>query len=182
MCDTTRGLEVHHIVHWAHGGRTDTDNLVTLCRRHHRDHHHGIFHITGNPDQPDTPHSGLTFTNHHGTPITTPAPTPPNRTPPPRPNQPYHHPTGSRLDPWNVHYHRQPRPHCPHCPPRGLTARPSSDRVVPIRGAGNGDALAPRIPVRVRSHHRSPPAFIDGPGLQFRLGGVTGVPRKQPTV
>lgn len=25
----------HHIVHWIHGGRTDQDNLVLLCRRHH---------------------------------------------------------------------------------------------------------------------------------------------------
>jgi hypothetical protein len=25
----------HHIVHWVHGGRTDLDNLVLLCHRHH---------------------------------------------------------------------------------------------------------------------------------------------------
>ncbi len=25
----------HHIVHWVHGGRTDMDNLVLLCHRHH---------------------------------------------------------------------------------------------------------------------------------------------------
>lgn len=25
----------HHIVHWAHGGRTDLDNLALLCHRHH---------------------------------------------------------------------------------------------------------------------------------------------------
>jgi hypothetical protein len=30
MCDG------HHVVHWAHGGPTDLDNLVLLCRRHHR--------------------------------------------------------------------------------------------------------------------------------------------------
>jgi hypothetical protein len=26
----------HHIIHWADGGRTELDNLVSLCRRHHR--------------------------------------------------------------------------------------------------------------------------------------------------
>ncbi len=28
--------EAHHIEHWAHGGETRLDNLVLLCRRHHR--------------------------------------------------------------------------------------------------------------------------------------------------
>jgi hypothetical protein len=27
--------EAHHIIHWIRGGRTDLDNLVLLCRRHH---------------------------------------------------------------------------------------------------------------------------------------------------
>jgi hypothetical protein len=26
----------HHIIHWADGGSTELDNLVSLCRRHHR--------------------------------------------------------------------------------------------------------------------------------------------------
>ncbi len=26
----------HHIMHWADGGPTELDNLVSLCRRHHR--------------------------------------------------------------------------------------------------------------------------------------------------
>jgi Domain of unknown function (DUF222)/HNH endonuclease len=26
----------HHIIHWADGGTTELDNLVSLCRRHHR--------------------------------------------------------------------------------------------------------------------------------------------------
>jgi hypothetical protein len=51
-CDATRGLEVHHIVHWEDGGRTDTGNLVPLCRRHHRAHHQGELHVTGNADLP----------------------------------------------------------------------------------------------------------------------------------
>ena len=35
MCDG------HHLVHWIAGGPTDLDNLVLLCRRHHRMVHEG---------------------------------------------------------------------------------------------------------------------------------------------
>ena len=31
----------HHLVHWIHGGETNLDNLVLLCRRHHRLVHEG---------------------------------------------------------------------------------------------------------------------------------------------
>jgi hypothetical protein len=37
--------EGHHIRHWSHGGPTDLDNLVSLCRFHHRRHHDGAFKI-----------------------------------------------------------------------------------------------------------------------------------------
>jgi hypothetical protein len=33
--------DAHHIVHWARGGETSLDNLVWLCRRHHRLVHEG---------------------------------------------------------------------------------------------------------------------------------------------
>ena len=33
---------VHHIVPWKPGGRTDLDNLVLLCK-----HHHGVVHRNG---------------------------------------------------------------------------------------------------------------------------------------
>lgn len=33
--------EAHHVVHWAEGGRTALDNLVLLCRTHHRKVHDG---------------------------------------------------------------------------------------------------------------------------------------------
>lgn len=57
-CETTHGLEVHHIVHWEDGGPTDTHNLVAICRRHHRAHHQGLLHIEGNADLPaDAPGS-----------------------------------------------------------------------------------------------------------------------------
>ncbi|HKU38404.1 MAG TPA: HNH endonuclease signature motif containing protein, partial [Polyangiales bacterium] len=35
-CTNQRFLDAHHIQHWVDGGRTDLDNLVLLCRRHHR--------------------------------------------------------------------------------------------------------------------------------------------------
>ena len=31
----------HHVVHWTHGGKTDLDNLVLLCHRHHWMVHEG---------------------------------------------------------------------------------------------------------------------------------------------
>jgi len=41
-CTHTRYVDGHHIVHWAQGGETKLDNLVLLCRRHHRlVHEHG---------------------------------------------------------------------------------------------------------------------------------------------
>ena len=41
-CDAhTSWCDVHHIVHWAHGGSTDLDNLMLLCRRHHTAIHEG---------------------------------------------------------------------------------------------------------------------------------------------
>ena len=33
-CESRR-IDLHHIRHWASGGRTDLDNLISLCRRHH---------------------------------------------------------------------------------------------------------------------------------------------------
>ena len=36
----------HHIEHWADGGRTALDNLVLLCRRHHRAVHEEGFRVT----------------------------------------------------------------------------------------------------------------------------------------
>jgi hypothetical protein len=41
----SRRCDAHHIKHWADGGRTSMDNLVLLCRRHHRAVHEGGFRI-----------------------------------------------------------------------------------------------------------------------------------------
>jgi 5-methylcytosine-specific restriction endonuclease McrA len=35
-CGCTRFVDAHHIRHWVDGGETSMDNLVLLCRRHHR--------------------------------------------------------------------------------------------------------------------------------------------------
>jgi len=36
-----RQCVAHHVRHWADGGETRLDNLVLLCRRHHRAVHEG---------------------------------------------------------------------------------------------------------------------------------------------
>jgi hypothetical protein len=35
-CSCSRFVDAHHIRHWADGGETSMENLVLLCRRHHR--------------------------------------------------------------------------------------------------------------------------------------------------
>ena len=46
-CEQTRFVDAHHIIHWAHGGETNLDNLVLLCRYHHRALHEGGYSISG---------------------------------------------------------------------------------------------------------------------------------------
>jgi hypothetical protein len=46
-CTNTRFVDGHHIEHWADGGETKLDNLVLLCRRHHRFVHEYGFRIAG---------------------------------------------------------------------------------------------------------------------------------------
>ena len=56
----TRFVDGHHIRHWSEGGPTDLDNLVSLCRRHHR-----LVHERGYSVRLDE--SGeARFTNQHG--------------------------------------------------------------------------------------------------------------------
>ena len=38
----THWCDVHHLVHWAHGGETNLDNSALLCERHHTKVHHGF--------------------------------------------------------------------------------------------------------------------------------------------
>ncbi len=42
-CTHTQHLQGHHIQHWAHGGKTSLDNLVSLCWHHHHLVHEGGF-------------------------------------------------------------------------------------------------------------------------------------------
>ena len=35
-CERTRFVDAHHVRHWSCGGETSLDNLILLCRRHHR--------------------------------------------------------------------------------------------------------------------------------------------------
>ena len=44
-CNCRRFTDAHHIKHWADGGETSMDNLVLLCRRHHRLMHEGGFSV-----------------------------------------------------------------------------------------------------------------------------------------
>ena len=44
-CTNARFVDAHHIEHWADGGETRLDNLVLLCRHHHRLHHEGGYRI-----------------------------------------------------------------------------------------------------------------------------------------
>jgi hypothetical protein len=49
-CRAARHLDVHHIVHRAHGGGNDTSNLAVLCSGHHRLLHAGVLSVTGDAD------------------------------------------------------------------------------------------------------------------------------------
>jgi hypothetical protein len=45
-CDRASAwTSAHHLVHWAHGGKTDADNLVLLCHRHHWMVHEGGWQV-----------------------------------------------------------------------------------------------------------------------------------------
>jgi hypothetical protein len=68
-CASRHHLEIHHLLHWRDGGRTDLDNLLALCPFHHDGHHRGEFTITGDPTLRD----GLTFETEHGLLIGPPA-------------------------------------------------------------------------------------------------------------
>jgi hypothetical protein len=48
-CCESRYVEGHHVKHWADGGETKLDNLVTLCRYHHRELHRGKFFLAVKP-------------------------------------------------------------------------------------------------------------------------------------
>jgi hypothetical protein len=49
-CNHERFVDAHHIRHWANGGETSLDNLVLLCRHHHRLVHEGGFGVKRSAD------------------------------------------------------------------------------------------------------------------------------------
>lgn len=50
-CTHVRFLNAHHIVPWKPGGRTDLDNLVTLCEYHHHLVHSKGWAMSGNANE-----------------------------------------------------------------------------------------------------------------------------------
>jgi hypothetical protein len=54
--------DAHHVEHWARGGTTSLENLVLLCRPHHRLIHEGRFGIRSGPNGPS-------FIRSDGTPL-----------------------------------------------------------------------------------------------------------------
>lgn len=53
-CRATRLLDAHHVEHWADGGATAADNLVSLCRHHHRAiHERGFAVVVGEAGEPE---------------------------------------------------------------------------------------------------------------------------------
>jgi Domain of unknown function (DUF222)/HNH endonuclease len=69
-CENHLFVDGHHIRHWAQGGETSLDNLVLLCRRHHRFVHEGGYGVVRLSDDE------LRFTDPYGAPIPD-APRPP---------------------------------------------------------------------------------------------------------
>ncbi|MDH5422713.1 MAG: HNH endonuclease, partial [Acidimicrobiia bacterium] len=54
-CTSRYRLQAHHIIHWADGGPTNANNLVTLCWFHH----HVVIHQRGFTINPDSPRTRL---------------------------------------------------------------------------------------------------------------------------
>lgn len=50
-CPRNTKLHAHHVIYWTHGGRTDLDNLVLLCHRHHTLVHTEGFQLVLSPDR-----------------------------------------------------------------------------------------------------------------------------------
>jgi hypothetical protein len=67
---TGRHTDGHHIEHWADGGPTRLDNLVLLCRRHHRAVHEERWTVAWGPN------GDLQFTRPNGVQLETAPPAP----------------------------------------------------------------------------------------------------------
>ena len=63
-CTATRELEAHHLIPVERGGKTELDNLILLCPRHHKLLHDHHIRTSGNAEQPAFADAGRTR-NHH---------------------------------------------------------------------------------------------------------------------
>ena len=61
-CTNHRTVDAHHVQHWAQGGATSLDNLVQVCRHHHRLLHEGNYTVARSG-------SGLVFRRPDGRPV-----------------------------------------------------------------------------------------------------------------
>ena len=61
-CESRR-TDLHHIQHWVNGGRTDLDNLISLCPWHHKVVHDRGYTIAASPP------GGFSFYRPDGTPL-----------------------------------------------------------------------------------------------------------------
>jgi hypothetical protein len=74
-CERTRFVDAHHVQHWVQGGETNLDNLISLCRRHHRLVHERGYSVKLGDD------GDLQFANQYGIALpSVPRPPPSNRT------------------------------------------------------------------------------------------------------
>lgn len=48
LCDSNRGLQIHHVIHRSQGGSDSPQNLITVCWRCH-----AVLHGTRLPEYPD---------------------------------------------------------------------------------------------------------------------------------
>jgi hypothetical protein len=69
-CESRR-VDLHHIVYWGHGGRTDLDNLISLCKYHHMLVHERGYLIAISPG------GSFTFYRPDGTALPNSPPLPP---------------------------------------------------------------------------------------------------------
>ena len=70
-CTATRELQAHHLVPDEHGGKTELDNLILLCPRHHKLLHDHHIRTGGNAEQPvfkDASGRGITANQPHAPP------------------------------------------------------------------------------------------------------------------
>ncbi len=51
-CTNHLYVDAHHIHHWADGGETSVENLILLCRRHHRLLHEGAYSLVQSRSRP----------------------------------------------------------------------------------------------------------------------------------